>query len=70
MGSRNRTPTVYWTKAGEEQCVVSCFRGTLDELEARVKETHKDNQKHLHDYLTFIKAVRAYQEAYKDENVL
>lgn len=70
MGSRNDTPAVYWVKAGEEQCVVGCFRGTLDELEARVKETHKDNPKHLHDYLRFIKGVRAYQEACKDADVL
>ncbi len=70
MGSRAGAPKVYWVKAGEEQCVVGCFRGTLDELEAKVNETHKDNPKHLHDYPTFIKAVRAYQEACKDENVL
>ena len=70
MGSRDDIPKVYWVKAGEEQCVVGCFRGTLNELEARVKETHKDNPKHLQDYLTFIKAVRAYQEACNDAAVL
>lgn len=69
MGSRDDIPKVYWIKAGEERCVVGCFRGTLDELEARVKETHKDNPKHLHNYLRFIKAVRSYQEACDDENV-
>ncbi len=61
MGSRNDCPAVYWTAVGEEQCVVGCFRGTLNELEEAVRETHRDNATHLHDYLTFIEAVRTYQ---------
>lgn len=62
MGSRGDTPTVYWIKPGKEQCVVGCFRGTLDELEARVQETHKDNPEHLKNYLKFIELVRNYQK--------
>lgn len=62
MGSRNDNPTVYWLEAGKEQCVVGCFRGTLDDLEKAVKETHAYNKKHLTDYLSFIQSVRRYQK--------
>jgi hypothetical protein len=62
MGSRDDIPAVYWLEPGKEQCIVGCFRGTLDELEAKVKETHKNNPEHLNNYLKFIKNVRAYQE--------
>lgn len=68
MGSRNDTPTVYWLEQGKEQCVVGCFQGTLDQLEEKVKTTHKDNPEHLHNYLKFIKNVRMYQEACKNDN--
>jgi hypothetical protein len=62
MGSRWGTPKVYWLKPGEEQCVVGCFKGTLDELEERVKKTHQDKQEHLKNYMEFIQKVRTYQE--------
>lgn len=62
MGSRNDTPTVYWLEVGKEQCVVGCFRGDLNELEKKVKYTHKDNPKHLNDYLQWIEKVRKYME--------
>ena len=63
MGHRDDIPAVYWIEPGREQCVVGCFRGTLDQLEERVKETHADNPEHLKNYLEFIKKVRAYQAA-------
>ena len=66
MGSRGDIPAVYWIEPGKEQCVVGCFRGTLDQLEAEVKETHANNPEHLKNYLKFIKNVRAYQEMCKD----
>jgi hypothetical protein len=65
MGSRNDTPTVYWLEAGKEQCVVGCFRGNLNDLEKKVKETHADNAEHLQSYLKFIKMVKSYQEIYE-----
>lgn len=65
MGSRSDNPAVYWIEAGKEQCVVGCFRGTLDELEKAVEKTHKDNLKYLEQYRKFIKAVRAYQGVMK-----
>jgi hypothetical protein len=63
MGSRNDNPTVYWVTPGKEQCVVGCFRGTLNELEVAVKIRHECNQEHLNAYLTFIEAVRCYQKS-------
>ena len=62
MGRRNDSPAVYWTTIGEEQCVVGCFRGTLNELEEAVRKTHQNNATYLHEYLTFIEAVRTYQK--------
>lgn len=66
MGSRFAQPFVYWTKEGKEQCVVGCFRGTLDELEVAARKTHKDNEEHRNAYLSFIKAVRNYQKELGD----
>ena len=52
IGSRNRYTTIFHTDKGVfVQC--SCFRGTLDEFEAKVKETHQGN-KHERDYLALI----------------
>lgn len=66
MGRREDTPIVYWLEVGKEQCVVGCFRGNLNELEEKVKETHKDNSKHLNDYLQWIEKVRKYQKEMED----
>lgn len=35
-----------------------CFSGTLDEFEDRVRETHKDNPRHLREYLAIIGVIR------------
>lgn len=52
IGSRNGYTTIFHTDKGVfVQC--SCFRGTLDEFEAKVKETHQGN-KHERDYLALI----------------
>ena len=49
VGSRNGYTTIFHTDKGIfVQC--GCFRGTLDEFEAKVKETHQGNQ-HERDYL-------------------
>lgn len=65
IGSRKDNPIVYWLEAGKEQCVVGCFRGTLNDLERAVEKTHKDNPEYLEQYRKFIKAVRAYQGVMK-----
>ena len=52
VGSRNGYTTIFHTDKGIfVQC--GCFRGTLDEFEAKVKETHQGNQ-HERDYLALI----------------
>ena len=52
IGSRNDYTTIFHTDKGVfVQC--GCFRGTLDEFEAKVKETHQGNQ-HERDYLALI----------------
>lgn len=40
------------------QVVCGCFRGDLDKFEKAVRETHKNNEKHLADYLKEIEKVK------------
>lgn len=64
IGARSANPAVYWLEVGKEQCIIGCFRGTLDELEEKVKETYPDpKNKHHIEYMRFINSVRAYQSA-------
>ena len=52
IGSRNDYTTIYHTDKGLfVQC--GCFKGSLDEFEKNVKETHQGNQ-HERDYLALI----------------
>ena len=52
IGSRNDYTTIFHTDKGVfVSC--GCFRGALDEFEAKVKETHQGN-KHERDYLALI----------------
>ena len=56
IGSRKEYTTIFHTDKGVfVQC--GCFRGTLDEFEAKVKETHQGN-KHERDYLALIEFVK------------
>lgn len=49
FGSMGRTTTIYRTETGcEVKC--RCFKGTLDEFRAKVKETHGDSL-HAREYL-------------------
>ena len=59
MGSRDSQTTYYWTKE-HEQVVCGCFKGTLSEFEAKVKETHGNN-KHGIDYMNWINKIKAYK---------
>ena len=36
-----------------------CFKGDLEQFERQVKETHKDNEQHLKEYLGFINYVKS-----------
>ena len=56
IGSRNGYTTIFHTDKGVfVQC--GCFRGTLDEFESKVKETHQGN-KYERDYLALIQFVK------------
>ena len=43
IGSRNDNTTIYWLD-GNVQVVCGCFRGDLDDFEARVREVHSDSK--------------------------
>ena len=56
LGSRNGYTTFFHTDKGIfVQC--GCFRGTLDEFVAKVKETHNDNE-HARNYLAIVEFVK------------
>jgi hypothetical protein len=52
IGSRNGYTTIFHTDKGVF-VMCGCFKGTLDEFEVKVKETHQGN-KHERDYLALI----------------
>jgi hypothetical protein len=56
IGSRNGYTTIFHTDKGMF-VLCECFRGTLDEFEKKVKETHQGN-KHERDYLALIQFVK------------
>ena len=60
IGSRNSQTTYYWNDE-KELIVCGCFKGTLEEFEAKVKKTHGDNQ-HAHDYFKWIERINLYKE--------
>ena len=56
IGSRNDYTTIFHTDKGVfVRC--GCFKGTLDEFEAKVKQTH-NGSKHEKDYLALIQFVK------------
>ena len=56
LGSRNGYTTFFHTDKGIfVQC--GCFRGTLDEFVAKVKETHNDNE-HARNYFAIVEFVK------------
>ena len=56
IGSRDGYTTIFHTDKGIfVQC--GCFKGTLEEFEAKVKKTHQGN-KHERDYLALIEFVK------------
>ena len=59
IGSR-KDMTTYNFDTDEIFC--GCFKGTLKEFEAKVKETHKDNPQYLKEYLGAIKYFESLKE--------
>ena len=57
IGSRLGTTTVFKIKSGNIGISCSCFYGTLEEFEAKVKDTHQEN-KFSKEYQTFINLIK------------
>ena len=58
IGSSRRM-TTYWINADKIWC--GCFSGTMEEFEAAIEKTHKDNAEHLRNYraaVMFFKACK------------
>ena len=55
IGSR-KDMTTYCFENNEILC--GCYKGTLEDFEAKVKEVHKDNKQYLAEYLGFIEYVK------------
>jgi len=58
IGSRDSQTTYYWTDE-TEQIICGCFKGTMEEFEDAIKETHGDNE-HGKSYMNWIKRVKNY----------
>ena len=56
MGSRNSQTTFYWIEQ-DVQVVCGCFRGNLEQFEAKVREAHAKTE-HLQPYLKEIEKVK------------
>jgi hypothetical protein len=59
LGSRSAQTIFYWN-AKKEQIVCDCFKGTLQQFEDKVKQTHGDNE-HAKAYLQWIEKVKIYK---------
>ena len=42
-----------------------CYKGTLEEFESKVKETHKDNEQYLREYLGAIEYFKTFRKVAK-----
>jgi penicillin-binding protein-related factor A (putative recombinase) len=56
VGSRNTQTTIYWLD-DQQQVICGCFKGTLKEFEAKVKQVHNLSS-HLLSYLHQIKIMK------------
>lgn len=57
VGSENGTLTAYTTKTREIEVTRGCFKGTIDQFESAVKDTHGDNR-YAKEYLALIQYIR------------
>ncbi|WP_415969838.1 hypothetical protein, partial [Barnesiella intestinihominis] len=44
FGSANRHTHSYKTKSGKIEITCGCFRGSIEEFEKQIKETHRGNE--------------------------
>ena len=56
IGSAKRMTTYCFD---DDEITSGCFRGTLKEFEKKVKETHKNNEQYLKEYMGFIKYLKS-----------
>ncbi|MFI3322597.1 MAG: hypothetical protein R3Y50_08755 [Rikenellaceae bacterium] len=59
IGSSKRTTTYCFE---DDKIWCGCFKGSLEEFEKQVKETHKNNKQFLDEYMGFINYVKFLQE--------
>jgi hypothetical protein len=59
IGSRKTQSTYYWTEKSE-QVICGCYKGTLDNFEKRVQETHSGTI-YEKEYLNWIHKIRVYK---------
>lgn len=57
----------YWTNKDDVRVVCGCFKGNLEEFEAAVLKTHKDNETHREAYLKEIEKVKLLIEEVQNE---
>ena len=58
IGSRNDTTTFFRSKENQISVICGCFKGTIEEFEEKVKNTHKGNKHHQDVYLQSIKLAK------------
>jgi len=56
IGSSKRLTTYCFE---DDIVLCGCFKGTLSEFEAKVKETHENNEQYLKEYLGFINYIKS-----------
>ena len=56
IGSSKRVTTYCFD---DDEIICGCFKGTLKQFEDQVKETHKNNEQYLKEYLGAIKYIKS-----------
>ena len=62
IGSRDSQTTIYFSE-DKTEVVCGCFKGTLEEFEAKVNNEYSEESKHGIEYRNFIKKAKVYMES-------
>ena len=62
IGSRDSQTTIYFSE-DKIEVVCGCFKGTLEEFEAKVNSEYSEESKHGIEYRDFIKKAKVYMES-------
>ena len=65
IGSRESQTTIYFSE-DKIEVVCGCFKGTLEEFEAKVNNEYSEESKHGEEYRNFIKKAKVYMENKND----